>query len=88
MPEENTEIIVSKEDNSNIFGVSLRGWICLMLCGTVALGFIIRVLGCLWYSISYQDFDILPLNTKVDEPLYTMAVAALSFYLGQKHVKK
>lgn len=51
-------------DDSRIWGVSLRGWITLLLVTTVC---------------------IMALSTiEVKEPLYTMAVAAVSFYFGQK----
>lgn len=49
-------------DGSKAFGVSIRGWLALLLTITVCL-----------LSVS---------ETKVEEPLYSLSIACLSYYFG------
>jgi len=51
-------------DESRIFGVSIRGWLAVMLVATVCV----------------MSF----LTKEVKEPLYTLVMVAVSFYLGSK----
>ena len=55
-------------DESKIFGVSIRGWLAFILVMTVCV-------------MSFMQRD-------VKEPLYTLVMVAVSFYLGQKTAQK
>jgi hypothetical protein len=48
---------------SSVFHISLRGWLAIMLVGTVC-----------YMSI---------VGKAVEEPLYSLSIAALGFYFGQ-----
>ncbi len=51
-------------EESQLFGVSIRGWIAVILVSTVCLMSMFKI--------------------KVEEPMYTLVVMAVSFYLGSK----
>lgn len=51
-------------DESKFLGVSIRGWLALLLVVTVC--------------------GMSAASRKVEEPLYTLVMVAVSFYLGQK----
>lgn len=62
-------------NGSTIFGVSVRGWLAIMLTGTICLSYLSQqVMASLgWTSV----------NVVIPEPLYSGFIAALGFYLGQ-----
>lgn len=51
-------------EESKLFGVTVRGWLAVLLTATVC---------------GMSVFKI-----KVEEPMYTLVVMAVSFYLGSK----
>jgi hypothetical protein len=62
-------------NGSSIFGVSVRGWLALLLCGTVcAITTTNIVMACL---------GLTSVNIVIPEPLYSGFMTALGFYLGQ-----
>ena len=49
---------------SKLFGVTIRGWLAVLLTTTVCLMSVFKI--------------------KVEEPMYTLVIMAVSFYLGSK----
>ena len=65
---------ISEESSSTAFGISIRGWLATMVLGTVCA-----------MSIAQAAVAILKQeNFMIEEPLYSLAVATLGFYFGQK----
>lgn len=73
----------TQADNSQIFGVSVRAWIALVLVSTVCL---MAVLGVVLVLVGkpIESASV----TKINEPLYSLAIAAAAFYLGGSQLKK
>ena len=69
---------------SSIFGVSIRGWIAIGLSLTVCLNQLLVTGAAVWDAIATKDFSRVGTFTTIGEPLYSMGVAALGFYFGQK----
>ena len=63
--------------DSRIFGVSVRAHLAIMLIGTVCVS---HVFDCV---IAYLNKT----QIVIGEPLYSLVVAALGFYFGQKTTK-
>lgn len=61
-------------DTSTLFGVSIRGWIAVVIVVTVC----VISAASAWASIRAGAEVI------VGEPLYSMAAMSLGFYFGQK----
>jgi len=80
---DDTQIIhddAGKAGTSQIFGISIRALLACSLVWTVCIIFLFYAAANIWFT--YQN-DV-PLSLKIEEPLYSMAVAALGFYFGQK----
>ena len=61
--------------DSRVGGVSVRAWLVMMLCGTVCVQSIAgQVLG---YFITGE------MVIEIREPLYSLSIAAASYYFGQ-----
>jgi hypothetical protein len=90
MADLNETVIMTKtgeEKLSSIFGVSIRGWIAILLTATVCGNQIFLTAACVWDAIANKDFSKVGTFTTIGEPLYSMGVAALGFYFGQKNSK-
>lgn len=70
-------------DSSQLFGVSIRAWLAVILTATVCLTTAASVVGVAIVAVKAGDTSKLTALT-IGEPLYSMAVAALGFYFGQK----
>ena len=55
-------------EESKLFGVSVRGWLAVILVTT--------------------SCTMALLSIKIEEPLYTLVVVAVTYYLGQKGQNK
>lgn len=69
--------------DSAVFGVSVRAWLAVMLVGTVCVIHLTAVAAQVYSSLktgTLPDWS----GTLVGEPLYSMGMTALGFYLGQK----
>ena len=91
---EETEIIAKPgvasakvENESGVGGVSIRAWLATVLVFTVCLNHLSVTLAVVIDAILHRDFSKIGTFTTVGEPLYSMAVAALGFYFGQKASK-
>jgi hypothetical protein len=71
---------ISKPNGSSIFGVSVRGWLALLLTATVCA--ICTAQG-VFISLGWTSTTI-----TIPEPLYSGFMTALGFYLGQGLNKK
>lgn len=69
--------------DSQIFGVSLRGWLAVMLVATVCIMHLISLGAILYAGLKGGALPDLS-GQVVGEPLYSMGMTALGFYLGQK----
>jgi hypothetical protein len=67
---------------SQIMGVSIRAWIACALVCTVCFIYVIDALATVWLNLNGGS-----LEQKISEPLYTLAIMAVSFYLGNKTAK-
>jgi hypothetical protein len=54
---------------------------------TVCLSHILVVCAALWDAIALKEWGRVGTFTTVGEPLYSMSIAALGFYFGQKITK-
>lgn len=75
--DEQTTITTRPEatQDSRVGGVSVRAWLVMMLCGTVCLQSVAgQVLG---YFLTGE------LVIEIKEPLYSLSIAAASYYFGQ-----
>ncbi len=61
--------------DSQVGGVSVRAWLVMMLCGTVCL---LAVLNPVLTYFATGDLVI-----EIREPLYSLSIAAASYYFGQ-----
>jgi len=64
---------------SQIFGVSIRAWIACVLTGTVCFIYVVDALATVWMNLHGSSTE-----QKISEPLYTLSIMAVSFYLGNK----
>jgi hypothetical protein len=71
---------VTRPNGSSIFGVSVRGWLAMMLTFTVCL----IVAG----NILMASMGWTSTNVQIPEPLYSGFLTALGFYLGQTQTKR
>lgn len=93
MTEETT--IIQKEtatsgptaQDSSLFGISLRGLLAAILVMTVCTSHILVVITAMYDGIVKNEWGQLGTLTTVGEPLYSMSIAALGFYFGQKVTK-
>lgn len=73
---EETTFTGKPEPESRVMGVSVRGWIALLLTSTVCA----MNLAALWPTLHGVSQFVL----KIEEPLYSGWLLALGFYFGQK----
>jgi len=73
--------------DSTIAGVSIRAWLATALVVTICANHLAITIGTMIEAVSTRDFSRVGTFTTVGEPLYSMAVAALGFYFGQKASK-
>lgn len=69
---------------SSIGGISIRAWLAAILVITICLNHLGVTLATVIDAVRTNDFTKIGTFTTVGEPLYSMAVAALGFYFGQK----
>lgn len=67
-----TTMIAKEQPESRMLGVSVRGWIALLLTGTVCAMNLIPQIREATQAV------------KIEEPLYSGWLLALGFYFGQK----
>lgn len=58
-------------EESKFLGVTIRGWIALIIVSTVCA---ISTYSCVVFKVA-----------EIKEPLYTLVISAVSFYLGSKN---
>lgn len=73
---EETQMTVQPRD-SRIFGVSVRAHLAMMLISTVCVSHFVDCI------VAYNNKT----QIVIGEPLYSLVVAALGFYFGQKNTK-
>lgn len=87
---EETEILVNPTNgsgDSSFAGVSVRAWLAIILVVTVCISHIMISAAAIMKTIKTGDITMLGTLTTIGEPLYSMSVAALGFYFGQKSLK-
>ena len=70
--------------NSDIFGVSVRAWVTLVLVLGVVGTHVFVTLATLWNALVTKDFALVGTLTTIGEPFYTLSSIAVGFYFGQK----
>lgn len=73
--------------DSTMFGVSIRAWIAMVLVSTVCGSHLSGCAAVLIDAVRTGDWSKVGTYMNIGEPLYSMAVAALGFYFGQKSNK-
>lgn len=75
MNEDTTQTPRPQAQDSRVGGVSVRAWLVMLLCGTVCLQSVAgQVLG------FFLTGEIV---IEIKEPLYSLSIAAASYYFGQ-----
>lgn len=70
--------------DSTFLGISVRAWIALALVLTVCTSHLSVAAAVLIDAVKTGDWSKVGTYTNIGEPLYSMSVAALGFYFGQK----
>lgn len=83
-----TATFMKQEPDSSIKGVSVRAWIAILLVSTVCANQLMVVLGIIIHAIMVKDLSQVRSFSVIGEPLYSMGIAALGFYFGQKTTMK
>ncbi len=83
--DDNTQIITreGKVKESSIFGVSIRGWIGLILAVTLCFREIGKLFIAGYISISKNDLSLLGSQISIDEPFYSISVAVMAYYFAK-----
>ena len=81
-------VTISKEtgaprEGSHLFGVSVRGWIAVLVVGTVCVNQVGVMLTACYFALVKQDLSLLGSQTSVTEPLYSLCTMAVGFYFGK-----
>lgn len=87
MADTDTVFTTKPEAGSALFGISIRGWIALMLTASVCSNQLAVTAAALVNAIQTKDLSHLGTFSTIGEPLYSMGVAALGFYFGQAQKK-
>ncbi len=86
MPEVSTEFIAKPGETpkeSNVFGVSIRGWIAWTAVLTVCVNQLATTLSGCWLSISKGDLSNLGSLSAVTEPLYGVVYMTIGYYFAK-----
>jgi len=78
---------ISNGKDSTFFGVSVRAWLAIMLVISIVSTHILVTAGVVVDAILTKDWSRVGTFANVGEPLYSMSIAALAFYFGQKTAK-
>jgi hypothetical protein len=82
-----TETTGNLNNESQIFGTSVRGWITIFLVATVCfistLPLLIVVIATLKGSLSAKEAIEITRDYVIKEPLYSVVIAVIGFYFGQ-----
>jgi len=73
--------------DSTFFGVSIRAWLAFMLAGSIVFTHVAVTTGVIVDAVMSRDWSKVGTFANVGEPLYSMSIAALAFYFGQKTSK-
>lgn len=82
-----TGMFTAPNSQSTAFGISVRGWLAVILVVTVCLTHLVVSIATAYDALKSGQFDKLGSLTVVGEPLYSMSVAALGFYFGNQKSK-
>jgi hypothetical protein len=82
-----TEQFSKQSSQSTAFGISVRGWLAVVLVITVCVTHLVVSIATAIDALKTGQFDKLGSLTVVGEPLYSMSVAALGFYFGNQKSK-
>lgn len=77
----------SNGKDSTFFGVSIRAWLAFMLVSCIVFTHAAVTTGVVIDAILTKDWSRVGTFANVGEPLYSMSIAALAFYFGQKTTK-
>lgn len=70
--------------DSTVFGVSVRAWLATALVTGIVVNQVFVTAAVVWNAVQTNDFSRVGTFATIGEPLYSMSVAALAFYFGQK----
>lgn len=73
--------------DSSFIGISVRAWLAVLLVATVCFTQAAAVVAVLYDAVKTGDFGKVGTFLNIGEPMYSMSVAALAFYFGQKSTK-
>ena len=75
MINDDTQIVGKQKSESQIWGVSVRGWIVSMVMGTMCLRELATVAAAIYEHVPVEQ---------VKEPFYGVVLLVIGFYFGQK----
>lgn len=86
MTEDKTDFLNRDQGASRVFNVSVRGWLAILLIGSVCVAFVAHVLAAVSVSIykgsmTVMDSDAIKLQIAMAERL---ALVALGYYFGKE----
>lgn len=88
--EDNTVVMTRRGElkESSLFGVSMRGWIAYLLVFTVCANQLLTTFAAVYLSIAKQELTNLGSATSITEPLYTIVIAAMTYYFAKMNMPK
>lgn len=84
MSETDTTTFTKNGKDSTFFGVSVRAWLAVMLVSAVVFTHVAVTTGVVIDAVLTQNWSKVGTFANIGEPLYSMAIASLAFYFGQK----
>lgn len=90
MAESDTTLLAKTANgkDSTFFGVSVRAWLAIMLVASIVSTHLAVTIGVVVDAVKTNDWSRVGTFANVGEPLYSMSIAALAFYFGQKTIKQ
>lgn len=70
---------------SQVFGVSVRAWLALILVAGVVMTHVTVCIAISIYAVRTRDFQLVGTLTTIGEPFYSLAIAAVAYYFGSKN---
>ena len=74
-------------EESQFGGITVRGWLATVFVFTICFTHICVAIATLYNAIINKDFSMVGSLTTIGEPLYSLSIAAVSYYFGAQKMK-
>jgi len=74
-------------EESQMFGITVRGWLATVFVFTICFTHVCVTIAVLYNAMVNKDFAMVGSLTTIGEPLYSLAIAAVSYYFGAQKMK-